>query len=127
MLDSLHYLLCIIIMMIGFYGVTASGNAIKQLIGLGIFQTSVLLFYISAAYINDGAAPILDKKISHYVNPLPHVLMLTAIVVGVATLAVGLAIAVRLKEAYGTIEEEIMLKQEAQDLAKQRVQDKTHD
>ena len=94
------------VMTIGLYVVMSRGNLIKKLIGLNIFQTSVFLLYISAGKVSGGTAPILYEGGAPYSNPLPHVLILTAIVVGVATLALGLALVVRLKEAYGTVEEE---------------------
>ena len=86
--------------------VIAHGNLIKKIVGLSIFQTSVFIFYISTAKVDGGTAPILAEGIEQYSNPLPHVLILTAIVVGIATTALGLALAVRIKEAYGSIEEE---------------------
>ena len=95
-------------MMIGFYGVIAHGNFVKKIMGLGIFQVSVLLLYISISNAKDSAVPILVANASAYVNPLPHVLMLTAIVVGIAVMAVGLALVVRINEEYGTVEEEII-------------------
>ena len=101
-----NYWIVVVLMMIGFYIVIAHGNLIKKIIGLSIFQTSVFILYISMANVDGGTAPILAKGISLYSNPLPHVLILTAIVVGIATTALGLALAVRIKEAYGTIEEE---------------------
>ena len=136
-LERGNYLAIIGLMMIGLYTLFAATNLIKRLVGLSIFQTSIILFYISLSRIDGGTAPILygkdakghggdygaDAAAGHaadaahgaagaarhgmehiYSNPLPHVLMLTAIVVGVATLAVGLAIVVRVREAYGTIE-----------------------
>ncbi len=84
----------------------------KKLIGLGIFQTSVYLLYIAPGKLIGGTAPILAERFKIYSNPLPHVLILTAIVVGVATLALGLALVVRLREAYGTIEEDEILEQD---------------
>ncbi len=93
-------------MMIGLYIVIAQGNLIKKIVGLTIFQTAVFIFYISMAKIDGATAPVLIEGINQYSNPLPHVLILTAIVVGIATVALGLALAVRIKEAYGTIEEE---------------------
>lgn len=101
----------VFLMMIGLYVVLARGNLIKKLVGLGIFQTSVYLLYIGPGKIIGGTAPIIAEGFTSYSNPLPHVLILTAIVVGVATLALGLAIVVRLHEAYGTIEEDEILKQ----------------
>ena len=100
-----NYWVVIALMMTGFYVVIADTNLIKKIIGLNIFQTSVFIFYISVGNVKDGAAPILDKDTSIYANPLTHVLILTAIVVGVATTALGLALIVRIKEAYGSIEE----------------------
>jgi len=101
-----NYWVVVVLMMIGFYIVIAHGNLIKKIVGLSIFQTSVFIFYISMAKVDGGTAPILAEGIKQYSNPLPHVLILTAIVVGIATTALGLALAVRIKEAYGTIEEE---------------------
>jgi len=135
-LERGNYWAIIGLMMIGLYITFAATNLIKRLVGLGLFQTSIVLFYISLSRVNGATAPILygdDYKKSYddayggaeaaaggghgaggeygpqvlenlYSNPLPHVLMLTAIVVGVATLAVGLAITVRMREAYGTVE-----------------------
>lgn len=102
----------VVLMMVGFYIVIAHGNLIKKIIGLSIFQTSVFIFYVSMAKVDGGTAPILAEGISQYSNPLPHVLILTAIVVGIATTAVGLALAIRIKEAYGSIEEEEIQKKD---------------
>ena len=102
----------VVLMMLGFYIVIAHGNLIKKIVGLSIFQTSVFIFYISMAKVEGGTAPILAEGISQYSNPLPHVLILTAIVVGIATTALALALAVRIKEAYGSIEEEEIQKQD---------------
>jgi len=96
----------VFLMMAGFYVVIAQGNLIKKLVGLALFQTSVFILYISMGKVAGGNAPILTEGVSVYSNPLPHVLILTAIVVGVATTAVGLALVVRIHEAYGSIEEE---------------------
>ena len=101
-----NYWIAVILMMTGFYIVISSGNLIKKIIGLNIFQVSVFLFYISMGKITGGTAPIKTDGASIYSNPLPHVLILTAIVVGVATTALGLSLVVRIKEAYGTIEED---------------------
>jgi multicomponent Na+:H+ antiporter subunit C len=94
-----NYWVVVVLMMIGFYIVIAHGNLVKKIVGLTIFQTSVFIFYISMAKIEGGTAPILVEGASQYSNPLPHVLILTAIVVGIATTALGLALAVRIKEA----------------------------
>ena len=136
-LERGNYWAIIGLMMIGLYIAFAATNLIKRLVGLGVFQTSIVLFYVSLSRIDGGTAPILigkdayagghgkddHDKTAHggetghgaadyasqtfehvYSNPLPHVLMLTAIVVGVATLSVGLAIVVRIRESYGTVE-----------------------
>ena len=102
-----NYYLVIILMMLGFYAVIARGNMVKKMVGLNIFQTSVFMLYISVGKIDGGTAPILTgDPASVYSNPLPHVLILTAIVVGVATTAVGYALIIRIYEAYGSIEDE---------------------
>jgi multicomponent Na+:H+ antiporter subunit C len=115
LLGHYNYIVVVVLMMIGFYTVIARDNLVKKLIGLGIFQVSVFMLYISIGYVAGGSVPILTEGVSLYSNPLPHVLILTAIVVGVATLALGLALVVRIREAYGTIEEdEIRLKEDAE-------------
>jgi multicomponent Na+:H+ antiporter subunit C len=101
-----NYWLIIILMMIGFYIVIAHGNLVKKIVGLNVFQVSVFLLYITMGKVEGGTAPILADGIEVYSNPLPHVLILTAIVVGVATTALGLALVVRIKETYTTIEED---------------------
>lgn len=101
-----NYWITIFLMVAGLYIVVARSNMIKSLVGLGIFQTSVYLLYLSPGKILGGTPPIITEGAETYSNPLPHVLILTAIVVGVATLALGLALAVRIHEAYGTIEED---------------------
>jgi len=118
----------ILLMMIGLYIVIAHGNLIKKIIGLTIFQTSVFIFYISMAKVDGGTAPILMDKITAYSNPLPHVLILTAIVVGISTTALGLALLIRIKESYGSIEEEDIQKQDllAQSEQEQGKHDSNH-
>ncbi|MDH5750781.1 MAG: cation:proton antiporter subunit C, partial [Rhodospirillales bacterium] len=106
------YWIVVILMMIGFYMVMAQGNLVKKIIGLNVFQVSVFVFYISMSKVRGGTAPILGEGIEIYTNPLPHVLILTAIVVGVATTALGLALVVRIRDAYGTIEEDEIQKDE---------------
>lgn len=101
-----NYWVVISLMMTGFYIVISHGNLIKKIIGLSIFQTSVFIFYISMANVEGGSAPILNSEIVQYSNPLPHVLILTAIVVAIATTALALALVVRIKEAFGSVEEE---------------------
>ena len=101
-----NYWLVIVLMMTGFYLVIANPNMITKLVGLMIFQASVFIMYISFAYVRGGTAPIVTEGWDLYVNPLPHVLILTAIVVGISTTAVGLALVVRIYKAFGTIEED---------------------
>jgi len=110
--EHYNYVITIFLMMAGLYIVVARGNMVKKLVGLSIFQTSVYLLYIEPGKILGGTAPIVDPAYTVYSNPLPHVLILTAIVVGVATLALGLAITVRINEAYGTVEEDEIFKQD---------------
>jgi multicomponent Na+:H+ antiporter subunit C len=107
-----NYWIVVVLMMIGFYVVIAQGNLVKKIFGLNIFQVSVFVLYITMSKVDGGTAPILDDRYQVYSNPLPHVLILTAIVVGVATMALGLALVVRIREAYGTIEEEEIEQQE---------------
>ena len=101
-----NYWVVILLMMSGFYTVISRGNLIKKIAGINIFQTSVFLLYISIGFVSEGTAPIIAEGFTRYSNPLPHVMILTAIVVGVSTTALGLALIVRIKEAYGTIEED---------------------
>jgi multicomponent Na+:H+ antiporter subunit C len=114
LVEHYNYVVTIFLMMTGLYIVIARGNLVKKLIGLSIFQTSVYLLYIEPAKIVGGTAPILDPAFSVYSNPLPHVLILTAIVVGVATLALGLALVVRINEAYASTEEDEILELDRQ-------------
>jgi len=111
----MNYWLFIVLMMTGLYVVVARGNLVKKIVGLNIFQVSVFMLYISIGKITGGTAPIFptDMNIDPdviYSNPLPHVLILTAIVVGIATTSLGLALIVRIREEYGTIEETAILK-----------------
>ncbi len=124
-LGLFNYYVFIFLMMVGFFTIIARPNLVKKLLGLNVFQTSVFIFYISLGKVTGGTAPILvdlghaeegaveaAAEAAHaaapvlYSNPLPHVLILTAIVVGIATTAVGLSLVVRIREAYGTIEED---------------------
>ena len=102
----INYWIVIVLMMTGFYIVIAHDNLVKKIVGLNIFQVSVFVFYITMAKVKGGTAPILAEGITTYSNPLPHVLILTAIVVGVATTALGLALVIRIRDAYGTIEDD---------------------
>jgi multicomponent Na+:H+ antiporter subunit C len=103
--DHYNHWAVIFLMMTGLYIVVSRGNLVKKIVGLNVFQVSVFMFYISLAKVSGGTAPILTGKPEVFSNPLPHVLILTAIVVGVATTALGLALVVRIRESYGTIEE----------------------
>ena len=107
-----NYWIVIFLMMTGFYIVIAQANLVKKVIGLNIFQLSVFLLYITMGKVRGGTAPILDEGIETYSNPLPSVLILTAIVVGVATTALALALIVRIRETYGTIEEDEILERD---------------
>jgi len=100
-----NYWLVIMLMMIGFYIVIAQPNLVKKLIGLNIFQVSVFVLYISLGKLDGGTVPILSEQYDLYSAPLPHVLILTAIVVGISTTALGLALIIRIHKAYGTVEE----------------------
>lgn len=103
-----NYWVAIGLMMVGLYTVIAHTNLVKKIIGLNVFQTSVFILYISVGKVSGGTAPILMETDAAYSNPLPHVLILTAIVVGVATTSLGLALVVRIYEAYGTAEEDLL-------------------
>lgn len=123
LLGLYNYWIVIFLMMTGFYVVIARSNLIQKVIGINIFQVSVFLLYITMGKVSNGTAPIVEHAhdaVDHghgaehvetlYSNPLPSVLMLTAIVVGIATTALALALIVRLQEAYGTIEEDEILR-----------------
>jgi multicomponent Na+:H+ antiporter subunit C len=105
-IEHFSYIVTVFLMVAGLFVVMARGNLIKKLVGLSVFQTSVYLLYIAPGKLIGGTAPILAPQYGLYSNPLPHVLILTAIVVGIAVLALGLALAVRIREAYGSIEED---------------------
>ena len=110
-LGHINYWLFVVLMMTGLYIVISKGNLVKKIVGLNIFQVSVFMFYISVGKISGGTAPIFptDMNIDPavvYSNPLPHVLILTAIVVGIATTSLGLALIVRIREEYDSIEED---------------------
>ncbi len=102
-----------LLLIAGLYVVMSSGNMLKKLVGLSIFQSAVFLLYVSLGKVTGGTAPIIDDRYAVYSNPLPHVLILTAIVVAVATLSVGLALVIRIREAYGTVEEDEIFEADA--------------
>lgn len=103
-----NYFVFAVVLMVGLYCVLARTNIIKSIIGLSMFQSAVFLLYISMDKVDGGTAPIIQEGVENqiFANPLPQVLILTAIVVGISTTALALAVAVRIKEAYGTIEED---------------------
>lgn len=104
-----NYWAVIALMMIGLYIVISRDNLVKKVMGLNIFQVSVIMFYVSMGKVHGGTAPIVPEHATGdivYSNPLPHVLMLTAIVVGIATTALALSLVVRIQENYGTVEED---------------------
>ena len=114
------YWLCIALMMTGLYIVISRDHLVKKIMGLNIFQVSVIMLYVTMGKISGGTAPILQAQGGEsgeviYSNPLPHVLMLTAIVVGVATTALGLALLVRIQLAYGTVEEDEIVRMDRED------------
>lgn len=105
-LDLFNYWVVIILMMAGFYIVISHENLVKKLIGINIFQSSIFILFISMGKVAGGTAPILDGVHTLYSSPLPHVLILTAIVVAISTTALGLAIVIRIHHAFGTIDDD---------------------
>ena len=114
-LAKYNYWVSVALMLIGFYGIFAKDNLIKKVIGLCIFQTAIFLYFISLGAVKGGTAPIVSEEIIRkgyvYANPLPHVLILTAIVVSVATAAVALSLIIRMHDEYGSIEEREIIEQ----------------
>ncbi|MDZ4735831.1 MAG: cation:proton antiporter subunit C [Rhodospirillaceae bacterium] len=100
---------------IGLYITMTRRNLIKKVVGLNIFQTAVFLLYIQMGYVTGGTAPIKEAGRTLYSNPLPHVLILTAIVVSVSVTSVALTLIVRIREAYGSIEEDDIVDLDASD------------
>lgn len=103
--SHLNYWMVIILMMTGLYVVITHPNLVKKLIGLSIFQAAIFILFITLGKVEGGTAPILTSEHTVYASPLPHVLILTAIVVGIATTALGLALVIRIHRAYGVVEE----------------------
>jgi multicomponent Na+:H+ antiporter subunit C len=121
-LAKYNYWIYVLLMMIGLYAMLVKNNLVKKIIGMSIFQTAIIIFYVSVGAKRGATIPIIEHGHGHgaaehainaanYVNPLPHVLMLTAIVVGVATLGVALAIILDIHKKYGTVEEDEILEQ----------------
>jgi multicomponent Na+:H+ antiporter subunit C len=120
LVSRINWWVYILLMMIGLYGITIKKNLIKKVIGLSILQTAVILFFVSIGAKKNATIPIIEHahsdahtavQASHFINPLPHVLMLTAIVVAVATLGVALALVIKIYRQYGTLEEDEILRQ----------------
>ena len=124
-ISRMNYFVCIILMMLGLYGIFIKPNYMKKIIGLNILQTAIILFFISTGAKKNATIPILEShgtqtihpavSAADYMNPLPHVLMLTAIVVAVATLGVALAMTIKIYKEFGTLEEDRILGQLSED------------
>ncbi len=119
-IEKYNYWIYITLMMIGLYAMIAKNNLVKKIVGMNIFQTAIILFYVSIGVKKGATIPVIEHgpdsahhaiRAVDYINPLPHVLMLTAIVVSVATLGVALAIGIRIYDRYQTLEEDEILKQ----------------
>jgi multicomponent Na+:H+ antiporter subunit C len=114
-----NYWIYVVLMMIGFYAMIGKNNLVKKLLGMNIFQTAIILMFISSGVKKGGLIPVLDKQavLEYGVNsalinnPVPHVLMLTAIVVSVSVTGVALALMQRIHRRYGTLEENEILEQ----------------
>ncbi|NIS17858.1 MAG: NADH-quinone oxidoreductase subunit J [Aliifodinibius sp.] len=120
LVSRINYWVYIALMMIGLYGIIIKNNIMKKIIGLSILQTAVILFFVSIGAKRDATIPIIDHtnasihteiSATHFINPLPHVLMLTAIVVAVATLGVALSMIIKIYREYNTLEEDEILPQ----------------
>ena len=109
------YWIISLLLLVGLYGMLAKRNLVKKLVGMNIFQTSIILFYIAIASKRNATVPVIDATLGSadpalYINPLPHTLMLTAIVVSVATTGVGFALLISIFRRYGTLDEDTLLK-----------------
>jgi multicomponent Na+:H+ antiporter subunit C len=118
MLETIHsyysYWFCFLLLTLGLYGMLVKKNYVKKIIGMSIFQASIILFFIIVAFKDHGTVPVLDShsegviEAATYINPLPHTLMLTAIVVGVATVGVAFSLLINIYRGYGTLEEDVL-------------------
>lgn len=111
--DYHAYWFCFLLLTLGLYGILMKRNLVKQVIGLSIFQSAIILFFIVMAYKSGATVPDFDLRLGDqnadaYINPLPHALMLTAIVVGVATVGVALALLIRVWDGFGTLDEDAL-------------------
>jgi multicomponent Na+:H+ antiporter subunit C len=111
-LDRYVYLLVVVLLAVGLYGMFTRRNLVKKVIGMIIFQTAIYLFFIEGSVKEDGTAPVIDsaagRGVAEYVNPLPHLLILTALVVGVAIVGVAFALLLQLHRAFGTLDEDVI-------------------
>ena len=108
LLQGYHHLAVVFLMMTGIYIMIAYDNLVKKLIGLNLFQVSIFIFFILMGKVGGGSAPILTPEVTVYSNPLPHVLILTAIVVAIASTALGLALAIRISRVYGSLDDRLI-------------------
>lgn len=105
------YVLFAVLLVVGLYMVVVSSNLVKKVIGLNLFQTAIFLFFVTTAFVEDGSAPVIPQEATAgepFASPLPHVIVLTAIVVGVALTALALALIVRIYDGYGTLDVETL-------------------
>jgi multicomponent Na+:H+ antiporter subunit C len=107
LLTRYNYVVALVLLGIGLYMLIGNRNLVQKVIGMNIFQTAIFLIFITAAYVEGGNPPLLEQP-SPYVSPLPHVLILTAIVVGVSLTAVALALVIRIYAEYGTLDESVL-------------------
>lgn len=115
LLTRYNYIAAFLVIAVGLYMVVGDRNLVKKVIGLNIFQTGIFLFFITAAYVEGGAPPVLADGVETYVSPLPHVLILTAIVVGLSLTAVALTLIIRIYSEYGTLREDVLREMDTDD------------
>ena len=110
-----NYVAAILLMAGGLYMVIGDRNLVKKVIGMNLFQTGIFLFFITTAFVDGGEPPVIQEGVETYVSPLPHVLILTAIVVGVSLTAVALTLIIRIYSEYGTLREDVITEMETDD------------